>query len=138
MSFLLERFTLSLLDNKDSGLVIFDKVNRDLENKLRTKFYKYIREETITFHYGTRPVAEFKNHIYPSILFADDHHSTLIQAVDLVATPLNSALVSALKGGKRVVVADLPERNQFLKIYWPLFSKSPGGDVDGWGVKIWY
>ena len=134
MSFLLERFTLCLLNEHDTGMVVFDTVDHTLERELRKRFYKYIQEEVLTMR--MKPLALHRDFIHPSLLFSDDNHSVLIQAVDLIATSLNGAIFSCKKTDA-IIVSDLPTKNKFLEIYWPLFVTSPSGTVSGWGLKIW-
>lgn len=137
MSFLMERFALSLVKERASGLVIFDSVDHALEKDLRQKFYEYIREEKVQMVFDANPRCAFRDEILPSLLFSDDNHSVLIQAVDLVATSLNSAIVNTAKSGTPIIVSSLPAGNKFLAIYWPLFATSPGGKIEGWGIKVW-
>lgn len=137
MSFLMERFALSLVKEKTNGVVIFDSVDHALEKDLRQKFYEYIREEKVQMAFDAVPRCAFRDEILPSLLFSDDNHSVLVQAVDLIATSLNSAIVNTTKSGESITVSSLPTGNKFLTIYWPLFAASPAGKVEGWGVKVW-
>lgn len=136
ISFILERFTLSLMSETNTGLVVFDTIGSDTEKKLRLKFYRYVMDESLEMR-GNH-LAFYKDYIYPSILFSDDSYTNLIQAVDLIATSLNNALINC--GGTRtpINIMDLPNHSKFLQIYWPLFMTSPAGKVEGWGIKIWY
>ena len=135
LSFLLERFALSLHEEKGSGMVIFDSMDRNIENGIRGQFYKHVLEDSIEF--ASKHVADFRDLIYPCILFSDDNHNTLIQAVDLIATSLNNSIFNSYKKNSFITISDLPQYNKFLEIYWPLFMTSPGGKVNGWGVKLW-
>lgn len=137
MQFLMERFTLFLTktENKELGLVIFDCIGEKIERKLRKRFYEYINSREVTMM-GTHK-AFFKDYIYPSILFADDDQNILIQAVDLIAVSLNSAVANTTTIGSPINFLKLQTGNKFLSIYLPLFAKSPKGEVEGWGIKIW-
>jgi len=141
ISFLIERFVLSLKDDKETGIIVFDSVEEKLQKKLREQFYEHIRNEKLTmfsrYTLTTKILGQYRDYLYPSILFSDDRHSILIQAVDLMATSLNSAIVNVLKVEKFIKIPDLPQNNPFLGIYWPLFMRSPGGEVAGWGIKVW-
>ncbi|MDD5318633.1 MAG: DUF3800 domain-containing protein [Candidatus Pacebacteria bacterium] len=135
MSFLLERYAIILKKQNTTGMVIFDTVDA-IENKLRGKFFDHVQKEEVNM-FGNK-VCAIKDHVSPSLLFADDKHSVLIQAIDLIAVSLNSALVNTWEPKSPVSVENLPQSNKFLNIYWPLFARSPRNRVDGWGVKIWY
>lgn len=137
MSFLIERFTLPLIRDSEAGIVIFDGMEKSLENELRKKFYDYTRTEVIQMAWKSQPEGAVRDHVLPTLFFTDDAQSLLIQAIDLVAVSLNSAIANQQKNGGKIVIKDLPENNKFLKIYWPLFVQSPKGEVEGWGIKIW-
>ena len=137
MSFLIERFTLSLMKLATSGLTVFDGVEKTLEKSMREKFYKYVQADVIQMPWDAKPKGSTKDFVHPTLFFADDDQCVLIQAVDLIATSLNSAIVNATKSGPVISVDDLPKNNKFLEIYWPLFVTSPKGSVKGWGIKIW-
>lgn len=141
MFFLLERFSLTLHNKKEVAMVIFDTVEEKLQNKLRGQFYEHIRNEDLTmfsaYTLSTKILGHYRDYLYPSILFSDDRNSVLIQAVDLIATSLNSAIVNVLKAENYIKIPSLPTCNKFLEVYWPLFMSSPGGKVSGWGIKVW-
>jgi len=135
LDFLVERWYMTLKKKNKIGFVIFDTVDRKLENSLRKKFYNYISEGECK--YITKSYGFYRECIYPTLLFSDDNHSLLLQAADLIGTSLNSAIVNTLKKITYIDIQNLPEENKFLKIYWPLFMRSPSGKISGWGIKIW-
>lgn len=137
MSFLMERFTLSLKKSNTNGAVIFDCLEKSLENSLRKKFYQYVQEGVIQMFWENKPRAIIRDYVQPTIFFTDDGQSLLIQSVDLIATSLNSSIVNTAKLGAPIDIESLETGNKFLKIYWPLFTKSPKGKISGWGIKIW-
>jgi len=137
LTFLIERFFIHLSKENKRGIIIFDSVDKSLENKLRNKFYDYISTQPLVMY--SKRKGYFREKIFPSIFFSDDEHTTILQATDLIATSLNSAVWTALQdNGKKFSVEKLHERNEYLRIYWPLFVKSPKGRVNGWGIKIWW
>jgi hypothetical protein len=136
LTFLIERYFLTLKDKNDTGIVIFDSVDKKLEGKLRKKFFDHILNEKLVWAVSGRVEGYYKERIFPSIFFSNDEHSTVLQVTDLIATSLNSAIWADLK--KDILdVENLANKNDYLKIYWPLFVKSPVGKVNGWGIKIW-
>lgn len=135
LTFLIERFYIHLRKENECGMIIFDKVPQNIEKKLRNKCCNFINNE-IHYMYGT-PKGYYKTRIYPSIFFTTDDVSILLQTSDLIATSLNSAFWKSFKEEK-VVIDELPTKNEYLRIYWPLFVKSPRGKVEGWGIKVWW
>jgi len=133
----MERFALSLFKSGTIGAVIFDSLNTATQTSLRRSFYEHVRAGVVQMAWNTTPTCTLKDHILPTLLFTDDDQSLLIQAVDLIATSLNSGIVNTTRKGKGIVVDELPTGNKFLSIYWPLFVRSPTGRVDGWGIKNW-
>jgi len=136
LTFLIERYFLTLKKEDDIGIVIFDSINKKLENKLKKKFFKYILNEKLVWAISGRVEGYYKDRIFPSIFFSNDEHSTVLQATDLIATSLNSAIWADFQKGI-LDVENLLAKNEYLKIYWPLFVKNPEGKVNGWGIKIW-
>lgn len=136
LSFMIERFFLRLNKENKRGILIHDSVEKKLEKKLRKKLHKFVMSEELLMMGKSR--GKFKTRIYPSILFSDDDHSEILQVTDLIATSLNGAAWKCLEETSTLATEKLPEYNDYLKIYWSLFDKSPGGKVDGWGVKIWW
>ncbi|MDB4984662.1 MAG: hypothetical protein JWM20_841 [Patescibacteria group bacterium] len=137
IQFLMERFCLILMKVNSCGLAIFDCTEKRFEKKLREKFYEYIQTQTVHMAWESKPRGPMRDFIQPTLFFADDEQSILIQAVDLIAVSLNSAIVNITQSNPKIMVADLPSGNKFLNIYWPLFASSSSGKVEGWGVKVW-
>ncbi len=135
LDFLIERFFLSLKKDKEGGLVIMDSLNSKTEAELRRKFFKHIQNEGQTWVMSGKK-DPYKNRIYPWLLFSDDDTNIFLQATDLIASSLNSSIWNSISNDV-FSVEELPQKNEFLKIYWPLFAKSLAGKVNGWGVKIW-
>jgi len=134
LTFLIERFFIHLGKNRKVGIIIFDSVDKTVEKNLRKKSFEFVSKEKHIM-YGNEKGC-YKEKIYPSILFSDDEHSTILQATDLIATSLNHAVWTIIRKGK-INLENLPNENKYLKIYWPLFVKSPAGKVSGWGIKFW-
>ena len=110
--------------------MIFDSLGREIEGKLREYYYSYVIRRN------------FRHTIYPSITFSNDEHSEILQASDLIALSLNSAIFRKVERNNMSLhglnVETLPSENQYLEIYWPLFEKNiVNNNVEGWGVKIW-
>lgn len=128
--FLIERFYFHLNRRNKKGLIIFDSLERKMENELRKKCYYFIHKH-------------FKHVIYPSILFCEDEYSEILQIADLIGLSLNNAIYRSIDCEsehplRNLNVEDLPTKNQYLETYWPLFEKNPNtGRVEGWGVKVW-
>lgn len=135
LGFLIERFFLSLNRDRESGLVIMDSLNPKTEADLRKKFYKQIQNGYQMWSKSEKK-NPFKSRIFPWLLFSDDDTNVFLQVTDLIAASLNSSIWNSINGGI-LEVEKLPQKNEYLRIYWPLFIKSPTGKVDGWGVKIW-
>lgn len=138
ISFLIERVVLSLIKEGGNGVVVFDSMEKSLEKELRKRFYDYVNTGVIQMTWKAEPEGAIKDHILSTLMFSDDDQSPLIQAVDLVAVSLNSAIANTYSPKKPIVVNDLPNANKFLKIYWPLFVRDSKGKVEGWGIKVWY
>jgi len=136
LTFLIERYFLTLKENNDTGIVVFDSVDKKLENKLRKKFFEYILNEKLVWVVSGRVEGYYKDRIFPSIFFSNDEHSAVLQATDLIATSLNSAIWADFQKGT-LDVENLMAKNEYLKIYWPLFVKNSTGKISGWGIKIW-
>lgn len=134
LTFLIERFFIHLEKSRKAGIIVFDSVNKSVEKSLRKKSFDFISKEKHIM-YGTVK-GHYNEKIFPSIFFSNDQHCTVLQATDLIATCLNSAFWACVKE-RNLDVEDLPNRNKYLKTYWPLFVKSSTGKVNGWGVKIW-
>lgn len=137
LTFLVERYFLSLKASEETGVIIFDSVDKKLENHLRKKFFNYISNEKLVWAMSGRVEGAYKDRIYPSLLFSNDEHSIILQATDLIATCLNSAIWKDFQKGEGIDIENLYKKNEYLKIYWPLFAKSSAGKVNGWGIKVW-
>ena len=135
LDFLIERFFLSLKSEDGPGLIIMDSLNPKTEADLRKIFYTHIKNTSQSWVMSDKK-HPYKDKICTWLLFSDDETNPMLQATDLIAASLNSAIWSC-QGDKFVDVEKLPEKNDYLKIYWPLFAKSNMGKVSGWGVKIW-
>lgn len=135
LDFLVERFFLSLKRDKTTGLVIMDNLNHKTEAELRRKFFRHIQSESqIWVKSGKKN--PYKNRVCSWLLFSDDDTNPFLQVTDLIAVSLNSAIYKSISNDD-FDVEKLPEKNEYLKIYWSLFAKSLTGKVKGWGVKIW-
>ncbi len=134
LTFLIERFFINLKKDEKIGIIIFDSVNKALENDIKKKFSEFISEEEHMMHF--KLAGYYKDKIYPSLLFSNDEYSTILQATDLIATALNSAVWKSFEK-ENFNVETFSDYNEYLKIYWPLFVKSPTGKVSGWGIKVW-
>jgi len=133
--FLTERFLINLRMEGKCGIVVSDSLNRTTEKKLRKEFHRLISEEEFRM-YGKKK-GDFRDNIYPCLFFSNDEHTAILQASDLITTSLNSAFWDMIqKEGRNL--ESLPERCKYLKKYWPLFIKSPRGNVSGWGIKVWW
>ena len=136
LTFLVERYFLSLKTSEETGVIIFDSVDKKLENQLRKKFFDYISREKLIWAVSRRVEGDYKDRIYPSLLFSNDEHSLILQATDLIANCLNSAIWRDFQKGA-IDIENLYQKNEYLQIYWPLFVKNPAGKISGWGIKIW-
>jgi len=135
IDFLVERLFLSLKRDNTTGLVVMDNLNHKTEAELKRKFFKYIQNESQTW-VASGKKDPYKSRVCSWLLFSDDDTNTFLQATDLIASSLNSAIWNAISDND-FDVEKLSEKNEYLKVYWPLFAKSPTGKVSGWGVKIW-
>ena len=137
--FLIERFYLYLKANDDNGIVIFDTIDKETEKKVRKWFFKYISKEKV-YTYGTVK-GNLADRIYPSLFFADDNFSNILQTTDLIALSLNAGIWHAIKKSKESggtwTIDDLHKYNEFLSIYWPLFHNNGNKRVNGYGIKWW-
>lgn len=138
MSFMAERFALTVHKAGVTGIAIFDCLEPTLEKCFQEKFYTYVMETPLQMHWQDKPLGQMNDFLLPTLHFVDDQQTILVQAIDLIATSLNSAIVNTTKNGFDVKVSDLPSGNDFLKIYWPLFVTSPTGKISGWGIKVWH
>ncbi len=134
MSFILERWYFTLNKNDERGIAIFDSMDSHLQRDFGKKFAEYVATEECKWQ--TKSYGFFRDRIHPSLLFTADENSILIQAADCIGTALNNAYANSLRDHK-LGITDLPNENKFLKIFWPLFMRSPGGRVPGYGIKIW-
>lgn len=134
--FVIERFVLQLRQFGQFGFVIFDSSDKKLQRKLEDKFYEKVLNADVLMH--SNRLGEYKEFLFPTLFFARDEYTNIIQAADLIAVSLNGALWSRKKNlGHFGALETLYEENKFLSIYWPLFLKSPQGKVRGWGIKLW-
>lgn len=134
--FLLERFFLHLRKHSDTGIAIFDSLDKRLENKIKDAFFNKVNNEDFIWYLYRKSLGKYKQRIYPCPFFAKDEHSLVLQCSDLIASSLNSAIERSFDNG--LVVEKLPEFNDYLNIYWSLFLKDPiSSSVEGWGLKIW-
>ncbi len=135
LDFLIERFFLSLKKNDETGLVVMDNLDHKTEANLTKKFFKHIQNDSQSWVTSDKK-DPYKNRLCSWLIFSNDDTNSLLQATDLVATSLNSAIWIGVSN-KDLDVEKLAEKNAYLKIYWPLFAKSLTGKVSGWGLKIW-
>lgn len=110
-------------------------MNKKLENDIKNKFFELISESEHRMY--DKVDGYYRDKIYPSLLFSNDEHSTILQATDLIATSLNNAVWRNTQQ-ENLDAEKLPNYNDYLKIYWPLFVKNPAGKVSGWGIKVWW
>ncbi len=137
LNFLIERFFINLNKEKKTGLIIHDIIDNNIECKLRTKIHKLLAKENFKLGKIDEP---FINRIYPIITFAQDDHSNILQASDLIATSLQYSVRKACPNLKKLKfkVSELPKTNDYLAKYWDLFVKDKNGSVDGLGLKVWW
>lgn len=135
LDFLIERYFLSLKRDNTTGLVVMDNLSHKTESELRKKFYKHIKNEGQTWITSNK-TDPYKRKICAWLLFSNDDDNVLLQATDLIAASLNGAIWKSISDDD-FKVEELPQKNEFLDTYWPLFAKSASGKVSGWGVKIW-
>ncbi|MDD5638560.1 MAG: DUF3800 domain-containing protein [Candidatus Pacebacteria bacterium] len=135
LDFLVERLFLSLKKNNTTGLIVMDNLNHKTEAKLKKKFFKYIQNESQIWVVSGKK-DPYKSRVCSWLLFSDDDTNTFLQVTDLIASSLNSAIWNAISDND-FDVEKLSGKNEYLKVYWPLFAKSSTGKVSGWGVKIW-
>ncbi|HAW59229.1 MAG TPA: hypothetical protein DCX03_09520, partial [Bacteroidales bacterium] len=102
---------------------------------LKKKYFQHIKENGQIWITSSK-VDPYKNRICPWLIFSEDNYNTFLQATDLIASSLNSAIWESISSDN-FSLSKLPEKNKFLKIYWPLFVRSPNGTVSGWGIEIW-
>jgi hypothetical protein len=146
VSFLAERVTLHCFHKKEKWLFIADSVSYkdDLLKELKVKIKEEIREKGRAF---SLPI---KDYLFETPFFVKDELSNFVQIADLVASAVNGAWKDYLdtyldnygmdfvnnNATLRKDVDDLIN-SKFLKLFWPLFLKSPDGKIGGWGLKIW-
>lgn len=135
LDFLIERLFLSLKNQNSSGMIIMDSMNHKTEMSLKKKYFKHIKENGQVWITSNK-IDPYKKRICPWLIFSDDETNSFIQVVDLIAVALNSAIWTSISSDD-FSVSKLPDRNKFLKAYWPLFVRSPQGNIGGWGIKIW-
>lgn len=135
LNFLIERFFLSVKGDGTTGLIVMDNLNHKTEAELRKKFFKHIKNESQVWA-TSKKVDPYKKRICSWLIFSDDDSNVFLQATDLIAASLNSAIWNSINSDD-FNVEKLPEKNEYLDIYWPLFAKSSSGKVSGWGIKIW-
>ena len=111
-------------------------MNEVLQGKLRKELFEFISEEKMVMHGADKGF--YKDRIFPAVLFSKDDYNNILQASDLIANCLMSAVWHYRKNEKIIEIERIIEKNQFLKIYWPLFVKNSSGKVSGWGIKIWW
>lgn len=136
ITFIVERFYMRLQRENENGIVIHDSIEKTEERELRENFYKFIDSEKVILM--GKDKGNLKTRIYPSILFSNDGHSEILQATDLIATSLNSAVWKCLESESELDIENLFNYNFYLKTYWPLFDKSYEGKINGWGIKVWW
>jgi len=134
--FLLERFFITLAMEDDFGMIIFDSMNETLQSKLRKELFDFISKEELIMRGASK--GSFKDRIFPAVLFSKDEYNNILQASDLIANCLVSAVWHYRKSEAIFDVERITDKNPFLKIYWPLFVKNSSGNVNGWGIKIWW
>ena len=134
--FILERFFIHLNKEKKYGIIIHDDIDQKTEKRLKRKVYNFISKEKFTCKVVSKP---FIDRIYPDVFFSDDIYSNILQASDLIAVSLNSAIWKNWNSKKGLAfnVENLPEHNEYLEEYWKLFAKDRKDRVNGWGIKVW-
>ncbi len=133
--FLTERFFIHLRKEDKVGLIVHDQID-GVESNLRKQMYSHITEQYFTM-YGDL-IEPFLDRIYPSIFFAKDDFSHILQVTDLIATAFQNAIWEMMKKNKSIDANRFCDYNKYLKIYWPLFVKNNQSNVDGWGIKVWW
>lgn len=144
MTFILERFFLTLKSKNETGLVISDAFDSRREGKIKQKVNNYLLTEYVRMPWKEEDEGKLCDRIYPSLFFLEDEYSNIIQVSDLICTSLQSAVVNFLKSKECYdlnILKDEEDKllnfNPYLKVYWNLFVKNSYGKVGGWGVKIW-
>ncbi len=152
LRFIVERFNIHLTKENKLGIIIHDSVG-NVENRFKRDFYKFVLNEEQTIH-GVKK-GKYRERIYPSIFFSEDEHSEILQICDIIARCLQNAIwehlyeikvfnpskVPVFKEENKIFINydKLPDYNKYLKVYWPLFVKSPGNNsVDRWSIKFWW
>jgi len=138
LTFLIERYFINLDKENKVGLIIYDRINKTVHYRLRKKIYEFISTEKFRCRSRVQP---FIDRIYPSILFNDSRFCNILQAVDLIALSLHSAIAKNFDISSQKLRFDpneLQKCNLYLQEYWPLFVKDPKGNVNGWGIKVWW
>jgi hypothetical protein len=88
-------------------------MDKNLETKIKKKFSNFISTEDHIMHGNID--GQYKNRIYPSLFFSNDNYSTILQATDLIATSLNSAVYNCIQEkGELADVESLHEYNEYL------------------------
>jgi hypothetical protein len=137
LTFLVERFYLFLKRNQLNGIIIFDefKGKKDFEKSV----YNFLSGKKSLIEYLPTSKRDYSGVIYPSILWANDQYSAILQLTDLVLSSLHGAYRKYLIE-KDVIPDNLEELqnyNIYLKKYFKFFQRSKDGKVDGWGIKLW-
>ena len=123
LSFIIERFIFHNNRRNEEGMVIFDSLDKNIENEMNNSFFLENKDKSNIFH---------------SILFSKDEYTNILQMSDLIGVGLNSAIYKSLNKYGYVNIDELPNFNPYLKIYWPLFEKNTNNNsVEGWGIKVW-
>lgn len=133
-----ERVTLYSHKNQRKWFFIADALSyRQYKLKeLKKKINSNIRESNTFKH-------KIGDYLFETPFFVEDDFSNFIQVADLVALSLNNGLKKY--GGKNgfpigtdIKNDTLKNYSEYLEIYWPLFDKSCGGAIDGYGIKFWW
>ena len=133
--FLSERVTLYAKRNKLKWIFVADAlpykphIIKELKKNIRSKVR--LKGEAFKTKIG--------NYLFETPFFTEDDLSNFVQVADLVALSLNSGIKGYLsKNGCPIKVDDLKDYCDYLAQYWNLFDRSPKGELDGWGIKLWW
>ncbi len=148
----LERFFLELKNTGTEGLVFYDLASQ----------YEFLslalhKDSDITFRFKNNKIKKYfplnvkkfispekmKTRIY-SLTFLDDTFSNIMQVSDLVVGAVRIAIKNYLLenglsfssiGGN---VDNLKKYFYALDFFYPFFYRNYAGNVEGYGIKVWY
>jgi len=141
LDLIVERFFLYLKPT-NHGFIFFDSTT--LQNEIGKNGTTMIKERGVSMYSRPRgcflDLGEFKELIYPSILFTDDQSSNSLQLADRLCKAINGALKDSILN-----VGDLKLKNKeddllsygkYLNLYYDLFMNK-NGKIGGYGIKFW-